>query len=447
MQLPEAFVARTKALLGDEWPDFEQALKGESPVSIRLNRKKNCLLSEERVGEPVPWASDAFYLDARPSFTLDPLFHAGCYYVQEASSMFLEYYIRKYIKEPVKALDLCAAPGGKSTHLSSILPDGSLLTANEVIRQRANILSENLIKWGNPAVIVTGNDPADIGKLTGFYDLIVADLPCSGEGMFRKDPLAVSEWSVNHVRLCAERQRRIIAAVRSALKPGGILIYSTCTYNREENEDNIDWICSEMDFELLEVPHRFMPHKTRGEGFFIAGLRKNGSVTAGNTRKNGLQRSSERGDGGKSAGIGPLPDLKTWLSSSDDFTIFREGNVFGAIPSAFYADYRLLKSTLKIVSAGVTLGEMKGRDMIPAHALAMSSALPENRFPFWELDKENALKYLRKEALHDIPQNFPKGYVIVGYRNHPLGFIKNIGVRANNLYPQEWRIRMRLPSL
>ncbi|MDR3219741.1 MAG: RsmB/NOP family class I SAM-dependent RNA methyltransferase [Dysgonamonadaceae bacterium] len=447
MRLPEAFVERTKPLLGNEWYEFEQALQEESPVSIRLNPGKNFFLSEERTEAPVPWASDAFYLDSRPSFTLDPLFHAGCYYVQEASSMFLEYYIRKYVKEPVKALDLCAAPGGKTTHLSSILPDGSLLTANEVIRQRANILSENLTKWGNPAVIVTGNDPSDIGKLTGFYDLIVADLPCSGEGMFRKDPLAVSEWSVNHVRLCAERQRRIVAGVWSALKPGGILIYSTCTYNREENENNINWICSKMGSEQLEAPHRFMPHKTRGEGFFIAGLRKNGAMTAGNSREKSFLRRSERSDSGKTAGIGPSPDLKTWLSSPDDFTIFREGNVFGAIPSVFYPDYRLLKSTLKIVSAGVTLGEMKGRDMIPAHALAMSSALPEGKFPFWELDKENALQYLRKEALHDIPSNFPKGYIIVGYRNHPLGFIKNIGARANNLYPPEWRIRMHIPSL
>lgn len=389
MQLPEAFITRTKALLGNEWNAFEQALNQERPISIRLNPQKSKEISFDfEVESPVPWASNAYYLSSRPVFTLDPLFHAGCYYVQEASSMFPEHFIKNYIHESVKVLDLCAAPGGKSTHLSATLPEGSLLVSNEVIRSRVNILSENLIKWGNPNTIVTNNDPKDIGKLKAYFDVIVCDLPCSGEGMFRKDPVAVSEWSVNNVKRCAERQRQIINDVFPALKPGGILIYSTCTYNREENEDNIDWICKTFETELLEEPRRFMPHKIKGEGFFIAGLRKTG-------------------EGYKAKGKG-IKDLK---------------------------------KTLKIVFPGINLGERTGKDLIPNHALAMSTTLSEKDFPRWNLDKETALKYLRKEALYDIPPTVPLGFVLVTYRKQPLGFIKNIGNRANNLYPQEWRIR------
>jgi len=445
MQLPEAFISRTKALLGSEWDAFEQALNENSPVSIRLNPKKNSPNSEEirhgklKLQSAVSWASHAFYLVSRPVFTSDPLFHAGCYYVQEASSMSLEHFVKNYIHEPVKVLDLCAAPGGKASHLSATLPEASLLVANEVIRQRAAILSENLIKWGNPYTIVTNNDPVNIGKLAGFFDLIVCDMPCSGEGMFRKDPAVVSEWSVNHVKLCAERQKRIVADIFPSLKPGGILIYSTCTYNREENEDNIDWICRELGFELLEEPRRFIPHKTKGEGFFIAGLRKTdryGVITGKEPLppvKRGMKRAS---------GMTTFSNFsKTWLSYPTAYSFFFENDIISAFPSEHSENYRLIKNSLKIVSAGITLGKVKRKDIIPAHALAMSVALAEKAFPRWDLDIETALKYLRKEALQNIPSEIPMGFVLVTYKNQALGFIKNIGNRANNLYPQEWRIR------
>ena len=405
MKLPEAFITRTKALLVDEWDAFELALNQERPISIRLNPQKAGVdvLTDFDVESPVPWASNAYYLSTRPVFTLDPLFHAGCYYVQEASSMFLEHFVKNYIQVPVKSLDLCAAPGGKSTHLSAILPEGSLLVANEVIRSRADILSENLIKWGNPNTIVTNNHPKDIGKVETFFDLIVCDLPCSGEGMFRKDPVAISEWSVNNVKRCAERQKQIINDIFPALKPGGIMIYSTCTYNREENEDNIDWICKEFDMKLLEEPHRFMPHKTKGEGFFIAGMRRRGE---GHEVKG--ERYKVKGENRKN-----------------------------------HSPLTFNLSPLKIIFPGIVLEE--GKEMIPTQALAMSTTLQQNAFPRWDLDKETALKYLRREALYNISQAVPLGYVIVTYRNRPLGFIKNIGNRANNLYPQEWRIRMNYP--
>ena len=435
MQLPEAFISQTKTLLGEEWNAFEQALHQEPPASIRLNPQKtdsNFLPQAVfEVESPVTWASNAYYLRSRPVFTLDPLFHAGCYYVQEASSMFLEHFIKNYVQKPAIALDLCAAPGGKSTHLSAALPESSLLVANEVIRPRANILSENLTKWGNPQTIVTNNYPADIGKLKAFFDLIVCDLPCSGEGMFRKDPGAIAEWSVRNVKLCAERQRQIISDIFPALKPGGILIYSTCTCNREENEDNIDWVCREFEAELLEKPRRFMPHKIRGEGFFIAALGKGGEAEYSPVAS-GVAHSP------KITGNHPFFQ---WLSAPDNYAFFSENNMFFAFPADRYKEYLFLKKSLRIVSAGITLGEAKGKDLIPNHALAMSTALSGKSFPRWNLDRENALKYLRKETLQNVPAEIPFGFVTVAYQNQPLGFVKNIGTRANNLYPQEWRIR------
>jgi 16S rRNA C967 or C1407 C5-methylase (RsmB/RsmF family)/NOL1/NOP2/fmu family ribosome biogenesis protein len=441
MELPEAFISRTKAILADEWNDFEQALKAESPTSIRLNPAKKTVFS---FNQAVSWASNAYYLDSRPSFTLDPLFHAGCYYVQEASSMFLEQIVKKQITQAVKVLDLCAAPGGKSTQLATVLPEGSLLVANEIIRPRAAVLTENLTKWGNPHTIVTNNDPAAFGKVAGFFDVLVTDVPCSGEGMFRKNPNAIQEWSVNNVQLCAERQRRIIADSWPALKSGGLLIYSTCTYNKEENEENIDWICRELGAELTETPHRFWPHKTKGEGFFIAAVQKNSAIEPG--RFSQARIASEAKQSRKKTmdcfeRCSRNDDSQSWLISPEDFVISSDNNFIKAIPKIHWADYTYLKQHLKILSAGITLCEFKGKDRIPDHSLAMSNELARNAFPAWELDKETSLKYLRKEALQSIPDGLPKGYVLLTYSGHPLGFVKNIGNRANNLYPQHWRIR------
>ena len=258
MELPSSFTDYTRALLGvEEYEKLAAALEGEQPVSIRLNEDK---LPESSFSlfrsslEHVPWSAAGYYLDKRLTFTFDPLFHAGCYYVQEASSMFVEQALRRYVGEgPVVMLDLCAAPGGKSTHARSVLPAGSLLVANEVIRNRSQVLAENLTKWGHSGVVVTNNDPADFSSLTDFFDVILTDVPCSGEGMFRKDPVAVSEWSGENVEICWQRQRRIVTDIWPCLKPGGILIYSTCTYNTKENEENIRWIRDEFGAEVLPL--------------------------------------------------------------------------------------------------------------------------------------------------------------------------------------------------
>ena len=459
MNLPQAFIERTRQLLGDEaYTQFEEALQTETPVSIRPNRMK---CSQPVEGEPIPWASSGSYLNNRPTFTFDPLFHAGCYYVQEASSMFVERVLQEYVKEPVVMLDLCAAPGGKSTLCRSALPEGSLLVANEVMRNRSQILAENLIKWGHPEVVVTNNDPADFTDLTHLFDVILTDVPCSGEGMFRKDQVAVDEWSLENVDICWKRQRRILADIWPALKPGGILIYSTCTFNREEDEDNVAWIAKELDADVLSVPvedswgitgnltgkdfpvYRFLPHKTKGEGFFLGVLKKRADVLDETPRR--FLKTSARLDKKKKGKDAKQPlvvpkEAKAWLEDSSEYALAMKDTNVVAFPKAYENEYALLQQTLKVIHAGITLGEIKGKDLIPHHSLAMSTVLASDAFPKAEVNYEQAISYLRKEGLI-LDADVPRGYVLLTYKDVPLGFVKNIGNRANNLYPQEWRIR------
>ena len=456
MNLPQSFVERTRQLLGDEqYPLFEQALGTEVPVSIRPNRMK-CSLPV--AGEPVPWAPSGVYLEKRPTFTFDPLFHAGCYYVQEASSMFVERVLREYVQEPVVMLDLCAAPGGKSTLCRSALPEGSLLVANEVMRNRSQILAENLMKWGHPEVVVTNNDPADFTDLTHLFDVILTDVPCSGEGMFRKDQVAVDEWSLENVDICWQRQRRILSDIWPALKPGGLLIYSTCTFNREEDEDNVAWIARELGADMLEVPveeawgitgnligdsfpvYRFLPLKVKGEGFFLAVLRKHAGEVETVEPRAEKKKKGGKDVKGKAPQLSVPKEAKDWLQIPGDYQLTINGTNVQAFPKLHETVYTLLQQYVKVIHAGITLGEMKGKDLIPHHSLAMSTALADGAFPKAEVTYEQAIAYLRKESLV-LDAGIPRGYVLLTYQNIPLGFMKNIGNRANNLYPQEWRIR------
>ena len=448
MALPIDFITRTRALLGDEYEKLEAALQADVPVSIRINRPKGTKALET---SPVGWSDTGYYLPERLSFTFDPLFHAGAYYVQEASSMFLEQAIRNFVTEPVRCLDLCAAPGGKSTHLLSTLPEGSLLVSNEVIRSRSNILAENITKWGNPNNIVINNDPEEIGRLTHLFDVIVTDVPCSGEGMFRKDTDSTGEWSVANVNLCAARQRRIIHDIWDALKPGGLLIYSTCTYNTEEDEDNIHYITEELGAEALTIPvkeewqitgalrhdhpvYRFFPHKTKGEGFFLAALRK----APGETEEIRPRNKSKK-ERGKAAPV--LPSVvNDWIEEAGKFRFELINDTIQAIPSAHQEAWQLIAGQCRIVTAGIRIGEIKGKDILPAHSLAMSTSLNREAFTTVEINWEDAVKYLKKEVLL-LPEETKKGYVLVCYNGFPLGFVKHLGNRANNLYPQEWRIR------
>lgn len=466
MNLPASFIDYTRALLGnEEYEKMVAALQQDVPVSIRLNELK---AENINLFQKVPWSSKGYYLNERLTFTFDPLFHAGCYYVQEASSMFVEQVLRQYVTEPAIMLDLCAAPGGKSTHARSVLPEGSLLVANEVIRNRSQILAENLTKWGQPDVVVTNNDPADFSALPSFFDVILTDVPCSGEGMFRKDPVAVDEWSPENVEICWQRQRRIIADIWTSLKPGGILIYSTCTYNTKEDEENVHWIQEEFGAEPLPLDiqeewnitgnlisedstpvYHFFPHKTKGEGFFLAVLRKPEAIDYAEFNDTSYQMRSSRKKDKKGVIASPvskehLSVAKSWLNengSSDKYQLSPEGTEIQAFSQRYADELVILKQNLRVILAGVTVGEVKGKDVIPAHALAMSAIfLRREAFATEEVAYEQAIAYLRKEAI-TLPVTAPRGFVLLTYRNTPLGFVKNIGNRANNLYPQEWRIR------
>jgi NOL1/NOP2/fmu family ribosome biogenesis protein len=325
-----------------------------------------------------------------------------------------------------------------------LLQEGSLLVSNEVIRTRAGILSENITKWGYPNSIVTNNDPGDFERLPHFFDVILADVPCSGEGMFRKDPESIHQWSLNNVALCAERQQRIIANIWPSLKPGGLLIYSTCTYNTRENEENINKFIDDLGAEILPIrispdlhistpvnPHvyRFFPHKTNGEGFSIAVLRKNDDepIRQIKNKSNKPQKQS-------------IPDIKDRLINPDKFRIKADNNIITAFPIDLISEYDTIEAKLRIISAGIQIAEIKGKDLVPAQSSANSIQMNHEAFESIEVDYGTALSYLRKEALV-LPPETPRSYILLKYKNIPLGFVKNVGNRANNLYPQDWRIR------
>ena len=444
---PQAFIKREQSHLGAAWVAFVKAHQQPPPVSIRYNPSK---WSPANMLTPVPWASHATYLRDRPSFTLDPTFHAGAYYVQEASSMFLEQAFKQTVSSnsQLNVLDLCAAPGGKSTHLLNLLAPDSLLVSNDAIRSRASILSENIQKWGHNNVVVTNNDPADFQRLPGFFDVIVVDAPCSGEGLFRKDPGAMKEWSEENVLLCSKRQRRILADVWPSLKSGGILIYSTCTYNEFENEENIAWLHEQNGIESISLRiqddwnidshsrngihgYRFFPHRVKGEGFFMTVVRK--------TEAQSIMRLS-----GKSKFLGPAKKIKErlsdWVLKPDQKTFILRNDSIQCFPTEKMAAIETLVQSLHVVTAGTYLAMVKHEKLIPEHALAVSIELNRSAFNASDLEKEDALQFLRKENFL-----FPlgeKGFSLVTYQNIPLGWVNVLDNRINNLYPSEWRIRM-----
>lgn len=421
MQLPKEFEEYTRSLMGEElYSKLISGLAATPPVSIRLNpfkvAKDAYLEDEEQLNglqlTPVPWAKDGYLLSERPSFTLDPLFHAGAYYVQEASSMFLDFIIRQLIKEPVTMLDLCAAPGGKTTCAMAALPEGSILYSNEPIRTRANILAENVMKFGHPDIIVTNNYAKDYAKAKKTFDVILTDVPCSGEGMFRKDPNAINEWSTSNVDSCWKIQRSIVEDIWQCLKPGGILIYSTCTFNAHEDEENVQWIIDNLGADPIALEgvkeewnitgtlkgnlpvYRFIPGKTKGEGLFMAVMRKKGEPTQGST-----------------------PTI-----------LKKEGKI------------SMKEKGLKVMTHGINPPTQKGKKTIPDISLALSINQKENDYPHIDVDRQTAINYLRREAI-TLPADTPRGIVTITYKGLGLGFANNIGNRANNLYPQEWRIK------
>ena len=441
MKLPEGFIDQLRELLPEEWEALAEAITSSEPsVAVRVNEARGVNVPDGACR--VPWCEQGFYLGDRPAFTFDTDWHAGRYYVQDASSMFIAHVINSLIHEPVCYLDLCAAPGGKTTAAIQALPQGSMVVANEIVPPRARVLADNVTRWGNPYCVVTSNAPAQVGKLTRFFDVIAADVPCSGEGMMRKDDEAVSQWSPTLVEQCAQRQREILADVWPSLRPGGLLIYSTCTYNRLENEEMAHFIVHELGATSLEVSvedswnihpaiesdchcYRFMPHRVNGEGLFMAVFRKDGDMPRE------LPRIKEK-PSKKADEIG-----KNWLNSSDDFVIDNVGDISVAVPQHMHRETVALRASLNVLHAGVELATFMGRKTVPHHALAMSTARAEGAFPVCEVDYPSALRYLRGES---ITVDAPRGHVLIAHQGAVLGFANNLGNRANNLYPKSLRI-------
>jgi len=466
MTLPEEFIHYTKKLMGDSlWQAFYEGLKSEAPVSIRVNPFK---VNHGRIlydsYDKVAWCGNGIYLKERPLFTFDPLLHGGAYYVQEASSMFLDTVLRQYADGSVTMLDLCAAPGGKSTVARTALPEGSLLISNEPVRLRANILSENIQKFGHTDVIVTNNYPADFRRSGLMFDIVLADVPCSGEGMFRKDEGAISEWSIHNVEKCRSLQRGIVSDIWQCLKPGGLMIYSTCTFNTGENEENVRFIAEELGADIMPVStdpewgitgsllpafnapiYRFIPGVTRGEGLFMAVLRKHGEW-AGNGRSNdcGKKNKGKRKTGTDGDAMIKWLKEKEWLRDGNLFDITRRENILTAIPKAWSDIYNNVCRSLRVLHAGIEIGEVKGKDIVPSQSLALSTWLRKDAFTRMEMDRQQAISFLRKEPV-ELPDGTPRGFVLMTYEGFPLGFEKNIGGRANNLYPGEWKIRRQHP--
>ena len=460
--IPKDFLETSVSIFGRESEEFLASLDSEPSLGIHINAEKmqktGVVIPDN--AERVEWTSNGFYLKSRPRFTFDPFLHAGAYYVEEPSSMFVEKalnYIQKDIRID-RALDLCAAPGGKSIMIRNSMK-GGLLVSNEPLSKRAAVLTENLAKWGNPDIIVTSDFPEAFDGLTGFFDLIATDVPCSGEGMFRKDETARSEWSKANVENCVQRQRDILRTIWPTLRKGGYIIYSTCTFNRREDEENVLFIANELGAKIINLEtdadwhicgdttgrnlpvYHFFPHKTRGEGFFLALLKKTSDTPPAENRKSKKKKPETVSADG----------FAKWINCKENFDFHKSKDGITALRKAFADDYAAISEKLNVICAGVRVCTEKPAkfsnsarkpkpQFVPAPGLALSSCLNRKAFPDISLNYSDAIKFLRGES---IPPTVyaPRGWVTVSYRNLPLGFANNVGSRLNNSYPPAWRIR------
>lgn len=443
---PQDFIQQIRTLFGEESEFFLQALDKPAATSVRINpfKSSSCFAGDE----PVAWCPEGRYLTQRPEFIFDPLFHAGAYYVQESSSMFLHHVLKQVLgmyEKPVKVLDVCAAPGGKSTLINSLLKPADLLVSNEIIKSRAAVLEENLMKWGQPNVVISNNDPKDFGSLTDFFDIIVIDAPCSGEGLFRRDKHAIEEWSTDNVALCEGRQQRIVADVLQSLKPGGFVVYSTCTYNLAENEQNVKRMMEEWNLRSVEIPvpqewpiapsldaslwaYRFLPHKVRGEGLFITCLQKpkDAEPQKGRPYKRRDKISKEQ-----------LNSVRPWLNNHDDFEFVMVGDRVHAIPVPLAEPFQQLTHHLYLKNAGIFMGTFAKNELLPSHHLALSNVLSQS-VQRLDVTKEEAIKYLRKDNL--VLDTGLRGWTVLTYRQLPIGWVKLLPNRLNNYLPSHLRI-------
>lgn len=444
MEFPDKFLDHLISCPGFDRQAFIDAHEIKAPVSLRLNTDKKYVHS---LLNKVPWSENGYYLEERPQFVFDPLFHAGAYYVQEASGMFVEFILKQLaeIDKPLKVLDLCAAPGGKSTIIASTISEESLLVSNEIIKTRISGLKENLTKWGKTNIVVTNNDPADFNKFFEFFDVILVDAPCSGSGLFRKDNSAIKEWSEENVLHCQKRQKRILNDIASSLKIGGKLIYTTCSFSKEENEDIVQYLIKEfgMSVEQLPIPnewniistesgHRFYPDKLKGEGFFACVLKKN------------IENKTQEDFGSGSylpytaASLEEIEKITPYIINPEKYLYFIFKDSIYCLQKEWYTTLKKITSGLRVVQAGTEIGKLIRGELIPAHAFVMSKLL-QNSIPTIEIDKSTAIQYLRKENIQI--ETEISGWAICTYQNIPLGWIKILPNRVNNYYPVDWRIR------
>lgn len=452
-KLPQSFLQSISCCNGYDEKAFVEAHQHDAPTSIRLNPFKPTELAFP-LNQPVLWNNKGFYLAERPNFTHDMAFQAGCYYVQEAGSMFIEEALRQTVdfNETIYALDLCASPGGKSTLINSLLNNQSVLVANEIAKQRADVLCQNLAKWGNHNVIVTNNDPSVFSEIESCFDLILVDAPCSGSGLFRKQHDAIDEWSLDNVSLCASRQKRILAEVIGSLNQGGTLVYSTCSYSEEENEEIVDWILNEFDLQSIQLTidtnwgitetqsknqkgygYRFYPHKTKSEGFFCAVFKKNVSTDTATNNKYSLKKIKHE----TFTPIKPKEKelFNSWINISDNDVIikFKDDYLF---TNQLALDFLNRNQNLYYKKVGTNLGTIMKGDLAPHHDLALSNFLNSSLQSIDCNDKE-ALLFLKKESQNI---NGARGWNLMRYNNYGLGWIKHLGSRFNNYLPNEFRI-------
>ncbi len=455
-ELPVDFILQMQSVLNEkEIPFFISALNHSDPVTgIRINKVKGKHLNIS--GNPVPWTLTGLTLEKRPPFTLDPSFHAGAYYVQDPSSMLVDWLARhllQKVKNPF-LLDLAAAPGGKSTILAEIaFEKNGFLLANEVIKSRVPILRQNLARWGYSNIFISSFEIPVFKTLPPLFDLVLLDAPCSGEGLFRKDQNARMEWSTDHVNHCAARQKRILAPIPGLIREGGYLLYSTCTYNTKENDDQISWLCQHFPLKVvsIELPSEWgiiktdkggfqcYPHKVNGEGFYIAVLQHSGHLMSVESevhqKKN--QKSSRRKIN--------FPDaISNFINADSDLIGVQDhsGNYYG-IPENIFPDFNLISQYLPFIDPLLLLGNTKGKDFIPEAEFALSHYVKDTLYT-WDLDRYEALIYLKKEISPLKPMH--PGWGRISYGGLPLGWYKAVGDRYNNYFPKHWRIQMPIPE-
>lgn len=488
--LSQDFISSLSALHGVDSEVLCEALGTMPGVGVRRNHRKDAdnPLLEILAGAdctPVSWCGDGYILSERPRFSHDPLWHAGAYYVQDSSSMIYQQLASKIAEkimtegsnsQPLRVLDFCAAPGGKTTALINGLPFGTQIVANEFVAQRGKILRENLEKWGYPFVITTGAASSQYVGLPPMFDIVAVDAPCSGEGMMRKDEDARRQWSEGLVRECSSLQKEILTDLADIVRPGGYLIYSTCTFNMAENEENSRFITDTLGFEPVGIASlhlegidggrcgtplraltddvealRFMPHVTpTGEGQYVSVFKRRDDASDESSTplpsKKPVKKDKKKGGRQEIAITKKMKDtLDIWIRKDVNPSYICSGNLVTMLPEEMENLRQLfVAQQINVTGSGLPVAEIKGSgdraDLIPDSRLVLSMAYRRGSIPETNLSHEDALRYLQREAITLSP-NIPKGYAVVLYEGRPLGLVKNLGNRANNLFPQAWKIR------